>query len=1042
MYYNYHSHKMYTNIRVNDCITTYEEYIDRAKELGHKAIFSTEHGNSGNILKLYGMCQENDLLCIHGYESYFTFDRRDKEGRNYHICIISLNRNGMYANNRINSIANIDGFYRQPRVDIELLLQLPPDDVIVTTACINNPIGFPDDDFDTVRDYLLIMKQHFGEHFFLEIQDHNDLEQIRVNKRIKELSYLYDIPLIHGCDTHYIRPSDKVKRMNYLEGKGYEYNYEDNFILDYPSEDEIYERYAAQGVFNKKEVKAALDATLIFEQAEDLGFDKTIKMPTIYPDLSLDERIALLKSHINEKWKDYLKEHPVNDKDKRHEMMDGIRKEMKVVEDVNDEIRIADYFLLNEEIIKRGVGKGGVITRTGRGSAPSYFMNTLLGFSTINRFTAPIQLFPARFISTARLLETRSMPDIDFNVVNETPFIEASIETLGEHHCYRMIAYGTQKENAAFRNACRNHNIDFAEANEVSKNLEAYKDNPKWQHIIKEASEQIDVVDSVSPSPCSFLLYDGDIWEEFGLIRIKGELCCNLEKNLADEWKYLKNDILTVTVWGLISDTFKMIDKPIPPYEELVEMCGKSVWDNFGKGMTTTINQCNTANGKAQVKAYKPRNLSELVLFVAMIRPGAASLLQGFLAREPYTTGVDEIDKLLESSSHYMAYQESIMAVLQFLGIHEDETYSIIKKISKKKFKENELRELKATLEKNFNEKVRKADEGAFERIWQVIEDAAAYSFNSSHALCTATDALYGMYLKTNYPLQYFTVCFNAYSDNMATTSELTSELEYFGIKLKEPVFREAKGDYSCDPATNTIYKGIASVKGIGYVDADALYELRNGHFDNFVDFLYAAKESKVSIGKLENLIMINYFKEFGRNKKLLTIYNMFREWGFKKTIKKDKVPDWAEQIDLSLYGKETAKQFSNLNMRGLMKEYAAALPDEGLSITEQIKTDFELTGSALLRIESDPPLYYVMDLKTKYTPVGTFYNLASGETTTAKVQKRKYNERPFKESDLLYISGFEEKFRWYKTDTGFEQSKTEKELHVASFTVKEQQYD
>lgn len=1036
MYYNYHSHKVYTNIRVNDCITTYEDYIARAKELGHKAVFSTEHGNSGNILKLYGLCEENDLLCIHGYESYFTFDRRDKEGRNYHICIISLNRNGMHANNRINSIANIDGFYRQPRVDMELLLTLPPEDVVVTTACINNPIGFPDEDFDTVHDYLLMLKAHFGDHFFLEIQDHNDEDQIRANRRIKELSFMYDIPLIHGCDTHYIYPSDKDKRMNYLIGKGYEYSYEDGFILDYPDEATIYERYARQGVFNKKEVKAALDATLIFEQAEDLGFDKSIKMPTIYPDLPLDDRVGLLKSHVNERWKEYIKAHPAS-KEKKHEMMEGIRKEMKVVEDVNDKIRIADYFLLNEEIIKRGVEKGGVITRTGRGSAPSYFMNTLLGFSTINRFTAPIQLFPARFISTARLLETRSMPDIDFNVVNEDPFIEASIETLGEHHCYRMIAYGTQRENAAFRNACRNHNIDFKEANEVSKNLDKYRNDPKWAAIFEEANEQIDVVDSVSPSPCSFLLYDGDIWEEFGLIKIKGELCVNLEKNMADEWKYLKNDILTVTVWGLISKTFELIGKSIPPYEELVTMCDKRVWDNFGKGMTTTINQCNTANGKAQVKAYKPRNLAELALFVAMIRPGAASLLQGFLAREPYTTGVAEIDELLESSSHYMAYQESIMAVLQFLGIHEDETYSIIKKISKKKFKEKELEELKTTLESNFNAKVKKADDGAFDRIWKVIEDAAAYSFNSSHALCTATDALYGMYLKTNYPLEYFTVCFNAYSDDIETTAQLSSELDYFGLHMGEPVFREARSEYTFDKETNTIHKGIASVKGVSAKDADALYEMRDTEFDDFVDVLHEIGDKKVvHMDKLKNLITINFFKEFGGNKKLLALYEVYREWGGRKQIKKEKAPDWMRGIDMSQYGEETDKMYKNLDMRQMLKDYAATLPDESLSVTEQIKEDIKLAGTPLLRIESDPPMYYVMALDTKFTPWGTFYNLNTGEITKAKVQKKKYNTRPFKERDVLYISGFEEKPKWYKTEDGFEQSKTEKELHVATYTI------
>lgn len=51
-------------------------------------------------------------------------------------------------------------------------------------------------------------------------------------------------------------------------------------------------------------------------------------------------------------------------------------------------------------------------------------------------------------------------------------------------------------------------------------------------------------------------------------------------------------------------------------------------------------------------------------------------------------------------------------------------------------------------------------------------------------------------------------------------------------------------------------------------------------------------------------------------------------------------------------------------------------------------------------------------------------------------MQKKKYNARPFKERDVLYISGFEEKPKWYKTEDGFEQSKTEKELHVATYTI------
>ncbi|WRK54675.1 hypothetical protein SD457_07035 [Coprobacillaceae bacterium CR2/5/TPMF4] len=73
-----------------------------------------------------------------------------------------------------------------------------------------------------------------------------------------------------------------------------------------------------------------------------------------------------------------------------------------------------------------------------------------------------------------------------------------------------------------------------------------------------------------------------------------------------------------------------------------------------------------------------------MAAYVAAIRPGFASLLQNFIERKPYTTGVDELDELLKDSYHYMLYQESIMTYLIWLGIPESKTYDIIKKISKR----------------------------------------------------------------------------------------------------------------------------------------------------------------------------------------------------------------------------------------------------------------------------------------------------------------------------------------------------------------------
>ena len=67
---------------------------------------------------------------------------------------------------------------------------------------------------------------------------------------------------------------------------------------------------------------------------------------------------------------------------------------------------------------------------------------------------------------------------------------------------------------------------------------------------------------------------------------------------------------------------------------------------------------------------------------------------------------------------------------------------------------------------------------------------------------------------KSHYPFKiYSTVAFNNYDDDMDRTKKLTSELEYFNIKLENPKFRYSKSGYFMNKETNSIYKGISSIK-------------------------------------------------------------------------------------------------------------------------------------------------------------------------------------------------------------------------------------
>jgi len=441
-YNNYHCHTMETNPMMTDSIVSTKDYIKRALELGHKNIFTTEHGGSRDIYPTFGLCKKAGLNMIFSAEAYYVDDisymrhkdieyvnglfmkcykvwtnkheveikfdvndlflfadkkKRDKafskifseykeereelsimfyslldkikkmDRKNYHIMLIAMTENGMEEINRILSIANLDGMYNgRPRVDKSMLLSLPKDDVIVTTACVAGRL-FTDNYKDN---FLLPMLNHFGKNFYLEVQDHISEIQIEWNKNILEIAKEHNIRIIHGCDSHYIYPEDAKDRDDFVKGKGiwFAEDDENTFVLDYPSRSDIVSRYINQGVLNKSQIEEALDSTLIFDNSDEIILNDDIKMPTIYPELSASQRYEKLYDIVKLELKKKLN----NDvpKAKWGEYVKAIMFEMEIIKETSiPSVRTCDYFLINHKIIDRGVNVyDGILTRTGRGS--------------------------------------------------------------------------------------------------------------------------------------------------------------------------------------------------------------------------------------------------------------------------------------------------------------------------------------------------------------------------------------------------------------------------------------------------------------------------------------------------------------------------------------------------------------------------------------------------------------------------------------------------------------------------------------------------
>ena len=121
-------------------------------------------------------------------EAYYVDDIEDKSSRTmYHLILVAITENARKHINRIMSVANTDGYYYKPRIDLNLLLSLPADEVVVTTACIAGRM-FKE---DWEEKFLKPVYKHFSSNFYLEVQSHVDHDQAEYNKKILELKSKY-----------------------------------------------------------------------------------------------------------------------------------------------------------------------------------------------------------------------------------------------------------------------------------------------------------------------------------------------------------------------------------------------------------------------------------------------------------------------------------------------------------------------------------------------------------------------------------------------------------------------------------------------------------------------------------------------------------------------------------------------------------------------------------------------------------------------------------------------------------------------------------
>lgn len=1059
---NYHKHTYYSNPYTPDCTVSPKEYAIRAKEVGAELLSSVEHGWCGNAWEYYKTAKENELKLLIGAEAYAVKDRHEADRTNAHICLLAKNENGRQALNDILSEANLTGFYAKPRVDMELLSSLPANDVWVTTACVAGLWKYEDSD-----ELVKKLFEHFGEHLFLEVQAHNTESQIALNQHILELSKSLGAKIIAGVDSHYISKDQDKVRTDFLNSKNIFYEEEQGWELDYPDGDELYSRFAKQCVLSHEQIVEAMENTNTFLDVEEYDspiFEtETIKLPSIYPDWTQEQKDAEYQRLVWQGWDNYKNEVPESEWPHYEE---EIKKEIQVVLDTG----FSDYFLLDYHVVKRGKEKGGILTHSGRGSCVGFLTTMLLGMTEVDRISAKVHMYPQRFATAERILQTKSLFDIDLNQVDSKPFQEAQKEILGEECAYPMLAYGTSQKSAAWKLYAKSQGIPFEVANEVSEQLRHYdmavkhadedsKDDidiydyiePKFREIWEGAQDYVGIVSSWSIHPCANLVYSGNIRKEIGLVKIKDNICCCMDGHWAEECHFLKNDFLIVKVLALIDRAYKEANIPMPTVNELLKMSppDDSCWDVYAKGATVGINQVEQSGTSARVQIYKPRNISELTAFIAAIRPGFKSMYKKFESREDFSYDIPPFDKLIQTKEFpysYMIYQEQAMAALNYAGIPMKDCYAAIKNIAKKRV--DKVLALKETFTKGFNKALEESGmplsvaQSKTKMVWQIIEDSSSYLFNSAHAYCVALDSLYGAWIKAHYPLAFYKaylIVQNDKGDKDKMNAAKAEAEDYFGIHFPPFKFGQDNREITANPKANEITNCLSAIKGFSKAFARNCYECGKQNYKSFIDVLRWFDSRSIKTARLEPLIKIDYFSQYGTIPALMNICEMWNmlQQGSALTVNKKKLDAATFElfkpyvISENAKGKElTLLKITDIN--SMLYSYEKIVVEKcktDIPYRVKIQNQLDILGYVDLTtgVAEDRRKLFVTDCTEQKNQrsgeiwayrIGT-KSVGTGKTARLTVRNSVYKKDPIQAGDILYAANLfkNDAGYWYLTD-------------------------
>lgn len=821
------------------------ELCEKAKALGMSALAITDTGALYGAIEFSDICGELGIKAIIGCEVRVSESSRLMRSSGSPSRLTLLCKNGIGYKNLCRLISQQTEIMGEFVTDKDCIEKYSKG-IIALSGGSNGEISRLIQGGQTAEaeKTALWYKSVFGEDFYIELVNHNNIEEMRVCRDLRKLSEKTGIRVCPTNSVYYVEKSQsRVQKLlecvkenrRFSESSSGELPNSEHYLKSY---EEMARLFTAEELAVTEEIAARCDFHFEFG---------VTKLPLFKKEGVSDNA-------------EYLRKLCARGAEKRYNTVtEEIKKRLDYELSVIEKMGFVDYFLIVWDFV-RYAKTNDIPVGPGRGSGAGSLCAYCMGITEIDPLR--YNLLFERFLNPERV----SMPDFDIDFCNERrgEVIEYVRRRYGADCVAQIAAFDTLKAKAAIRDAGRALGIPQRKIDMAAKAV-PYSINPSLAEELhngelkelyaadNDIRSLVDAAMMIEGFPRHTTIHAAGIVitrepvMEYAPIETNADGSkTQFTMTALERLGLLKMDFLGLRNLTVIHKACMKIRETQPDFDiSKINENDEKTYKMLGQGKTCGVFQLESDGMSSVIARLKPKSIEDLTAAIALYRPGPMDSIPAYIEnrhKKPEEIKYKHplLKNILSVTYGCIVYQEQVMQICREIGGYSYGRADLVRRaMSKKKHgvMEKEHDAFIYGTETNCGAIKNGVPEKTANEIFDEMEKFSSYAFNKSHAAAYATVAYQTAYLRCYYYKEYMSALCSSVMDFTGKLAEYVSDFTSNGAVMLPPDVNKSFADFVVEG--NAVRFGLAAVKNLGrsFIDEMTKDRAENGKFTSPEDF-------------------------------------------------------------------------------------------------------------------------------------------------------------------------------------------------------------